>query len=161
MGHIAAVKKSGVPVVWQCDGVHGNGIVAKSNKYKTRNFDDIVAEISQCIAIHKRCGSVLGGIHVEATGQETVTECIGGCVGITEEGLPVNYETYCDPRLNYAQSIEAIFKVQGIGRITQQACEEERIDSAAFDFAWQGVRGVDRYGFLICFQSQIRVFDGG
>lgn len=35
------------------------------------------------------------------------------------------------------------------------------IDSAAFDFAWQGVRGVDRYGFLICFQSQIRVFDGG
>lgn len=109
--HIAAVKESGVPVVWQCDGVHGNGIVAKSNKYKTRKFDDIVAEISQAIAVHKRCGSVLGGIHVEASGQETITECLGGCVNITEEGLPANYETYCDPRLNYAQSIEAIFKV--------------------------------------------------
>merc|ERR1711879_758551 len=52
--HIEAVKATGVPVVWQCDAVHGN---------------DIVAEIVQCIAVHKRCGSVLGGIHVEATGQ--------------------------------------------------------------------------------------------
>ena len=31
----------------------------------------------------------------------------GGCVNITEEGLMSNYETYCDPRLNYGQSIEA------------------------------------------------------
>merc|ERR1712232_602559 len=94
--HIEAVKATGVPVVWQCDAVHGN---------------DIVAEIVQCIAVHKRCGSVLGGIHVEATGQETVTECLGGSVGITEDMLPLNYETVCDPRLNYAQSIETAFKV--------------------------------------------------
>merc|ERR1712207_120001 len=84
--HIEAVKATGVPVVWQCDAVHGNGIVAK------------------------RCGSILGGIHVEATGQETVTECLGGSVGITEDMLPLNYETVCDPRLNYAQSIETAFK---------------------------------------------------
>jgi len=109
--HIEAVKASGVPVVWQCDAVHGNGIVAKSNKYKTRDFKDIIAEISQCMAVHKKCGSVLGGIHLEFTGQETVTECLGGSVNITEEGLTANYETYCDPRLNYAQSIEASFRV--------------------------------------------------
>jgi 3-deoxy-7-phosphoheptulonate synthase len=109
--HIEAVKASGVPVVWQCDAVHGNGVVAKSNKMKTRNFDDIIAEFKQCHAVHERCGSVLGGIHVEVTGQETVTECLGGSVGITEEGLTVNYETYCDPRLNYAQSLEAAFRV--------------------------------------------------
>jgi 3-deoxy-7-phosphoheptulonate synthase len=108
--HIEAVKASGVPVVWQCDAMHGNGIVA-SNKYKTRKYDDIVAEICQAIAVHKRCGSILGGIHVEATGQETVTECLGGAVNITEEGLTANYETYCDPRLNYGQSLEAAFKV--------------------------------------------------
>jgi 3-deoxy-7-phosphoheptulonate synthase len=109
--HIEAVKKSGVPVVWQCDCVHGNGVVAKSNKYKTRKCEDILQEVIEAIAVHNRCGSVLGGIHIEATGQETVTECLGGCVGITEEGLTVNYETYCDPRLNYAQAIETVFKV--------------------------------------------------
>jgi len=111
--HIDAVKATGVPVVWQCDAVHGNGIVAESNKYKTRRMDDIVAEITKCIGVHKRCGTILGGIHLEMTGQETVTECLGGVVGLTEEMLPTNYETYCDPRLNYAQAIEAAFKVAG------------------------------------------------
>uniref|UniRef100_A0A7S4UUU4 Phospho-2-dehydro-3-deoxyheptonate aldolase n=1 Tax=Alexandrium monilatum TaxID=311494 RepID=A0A7S4UUU4_9DINO len=110
-GHIEAVKAAGVPVVWQCDAVHGNGIVAKSNNYKTRKMDDIVDEIVKCIGVHKRCGTVLAGIHLEMTGQETVTECLGGCIGITEDMLSTNYETYCDPRLNYAQSIETAFKV--------------------------------------------------
>jgi 3-deoxy-7-phosphoheptulonate synthase len=108
--HIEAVKQSGVPVVWQCDCVHGNGVVAKSNKYKTRKCDDILQEIVEAMAIHKREGSVLGGLHIEVSGQETITECLGGCVGITEEGLTANYETYCDPRLNYAQGIECIYK---------------------------------------------------
>mmetsp|Transcript_81294 Transcript_81294/g.263673 ORF Transcript_81294/g.263673 Transcript_81294/m.263673 type:complete len:430 (-) Transcript_81294:179-1468(-) len=110
-GHIQAVKESGIPVTWQCDGVHGNGIVAASNKFKTRRLEDIVQEIMECIAVHKKCGSILGGIHLEVTGQTSVTECLGGCVGLTEDMLPQNYETYCDPRLNYAQSIEAAFAV--------------------------------------------------
>lgn len=110
-GHIEAVKASGVPVVWQCDACHGNGIVAKSNKFKTRDTADILSEISKCMAVHKKCGSVLGGIHLEMTGQEGVTECLGGCVGLTEKGLEANYETYCDPRLNYAQAVEMVHKV--------------------------------------------------
>lgn len=109
--HIEAVKASGIPVVWQCDGVHGNGIVAKSNNYKTRRCEDILAEICESISVHKECGSILGGIHLEFSGQESITECLGGCIGLTEEMLTVNYETYCDPRLNYAQSIETTFKV--------------------------------------------------
>ena len=32
-------------------------------------------------------------------------------IGLTEDMLTKNYETYCDPRLNYAQSIETAFKV--------------------------------------------------
>merc|ERR1712039_871214 len=56
--HIEAVKATGVPVVWQCDAVHGKCIVAKSNNMKTRHMDDIVAEIVQCISVHRRCGSV-------------------------------------------------------------------------------------------------------
>jgi len=110
-GHIEAVKASGIPVVWQCDAVHGNGIVAKSNKYKTRHMDDVVSEIVKCIGIHKKCGTILGGFHLEFTGEETVTECLGGSVGITEEMLTGNYETLCDPRLNYAQAVETAFKV--------------------------------------------------
>jgi len=107
-GHIKAVKESGIPVVWQCDAVHGNGITA-SNKYKTRKMDDILKEIVEVMEVHKKNGSVLGGLHLELTGQPTVTECLGGACGITEEGLKRNYETYCDPRLNYSQAIEAAF----------------------------------------------------
>jgi len=110
-GHIEAVKATGIPVVWQCDAVHGNGIVAKSNNYKTRHMDDIVSEIMKCIGIHKKCGTILGGVHLEMTGEETVTECLGGCVGLTEEMLTSNYETLCDPRLNYGQAVETAFKV--------------------------------------------------
>jgi len=110
-GHIEAVKATGIPVVWQCDAVHGNAIVAQSNKYKTRHMDDVVSEIVKCIGVHKQCGSILGGIHLEVTGEETVTECLGGSMGITEEMLTGNYETLCDPRLNYAQTVETAFKV--------------------------------------------------
>jgi 3-deoxy-7-phosphoheptulonate synthase len=109
-GHLEAVKKSGVPVVWECDAVHGN-VVTASNKYKTRKLEDILEEIKNCIAVHRECGTVLGGIHLEVTAQKTVTECLGGCIGLTEDMLPTNYESYCDPRLNYAQSIEAAFLV--------------------------------------------------
>merc|ERR1712232_1086548 len=104
--HIKAVAESGVPVVWECDGVHGNTITA-SNKLKTRHFDDVVGECSKAIRIHRDNGSILAGVHWEFTGQQSVTECTGGCIGIKEGMLTKNYETYCDPRLNYFQGIEA------------------------------------------------------
>lgn len=109
-GHIEAVKKSGIPVVWQCDAVHGNVITA-SNKLKTRKVEDILSEITSCMKIHKEKGTILGGVHLEATGQKTVTECLGGCIGITEDGLLKNYETQCDPRMNYSQALETSFNV--------------------------------------------------
>ena len=68
--HIKAVQESGVPVVWQCDGVHGNTITA-SNKLKTRKFEDILGECSQALRIHKENSSVLAGVHLEMTGQAT------------------------------------------------------------------------------------------
>jgi 3-deoxy-7-phosphoheptulonate synthase len=107
--HIKAAQESGVPVVWQCDGVHGNTVTAAGNKLKTRKFDDVLGECTKALAIHRANGSVLGGIHLEMTGQASVTECTGGCINIFEEMLTKNYETYCDPRLNYAQAIEAAF----------------------------------------------------
>jgi len=109
--HIQAVKETGIPVVWQCDAVHGNGIVGPKTKVKTRHFDDILKEVFECMQVHKDNGSVLGGIHLECTGQPTVTECLGGCIGMDEDMLGTNYETWCDPRLNYSQAVEAAFKV--------------------------------------------------
>jgi len=106
--HIKAVQQSGVPVVWQADGMHGNTFAA-CNKLKTRKFDDVLGECLKALRIHKAHGTVLAGVHLELTGGTTVTECTGGCVNIDEQMLTTNYESYCDPRLNYDQAIEAAF----------------------------------------------------
>ncbi|KUF94752.1 hypothetical protein AM588_10004862 [Phytophthora nicotianae] len=105
--HIAAVKAAGLKVIWSCDPCHGNTIVAE-NGYKTRPFDRIFGELEQTLEIHREAGSALGGVHFELTG-ENVTECIGGPQGIDEGDLPLRYTSYCDPRLNYSQSMEVAF----------------------------------------------------
>jgi 3-deoxy-7-phosphoheptulonate synthase len=104
---IRAVQREGHPVVWSCDPMHGNVIKAESG-YKTRPFDRILAEVRGFFAVHRAEGTHAGGIHVEMTGQD-VTECTGGAVAITDEGLADRYHTHCDPRLNAAQSLELAF----------------------------------------------------
>ena len=52
----------------------------------------------------------MGGAHFELTG-ENVTECIGGPQNLDDGDLHLNYTTYCDPRLNYAQSMEVSFRL--------------------------------------------------
>lgn len=108
-GLIQAVKREGFPVIWSSDPMHGNTFSA-SNNLKTRNFDHILEEIKSAFAIHRSEGSYLGGVHLELTG-DNVTECVGGANGLTETGLDQNYETFCDPRLNYEQSLEMAFLV--------------------------------------------------
>lgn len=106
---IQAVRKADLPVVWSVDPMHGNGIKTEGG-VKTRDFDAILAEVQESFEVHKKEGSALGGIHFELTGQD-VTECIGGAAGITADQLDQNYETYCDPRLNYSQSLEMAFLI--------------------------------------------------
>lgn len=65
-------------------------------------------ELEKTLEIHARYKSRLGGVHFELTG-ENVTECIGGPEGINEVDLPLHYTSYCDPRLNYSQSMEIAF----------------------------------------------------
>jgi len=60
--------------------------------------------------VHRECGSRLGGVHFELTG-ENVTECTGGPQNLLEADLPLRYTTYCDPRLNYAQGMELAFLI--------------------------------------------------
>jgi 3-deoxy-7-phosphoheptulonate synthase len=108
-GFIRAIKQEGHPVVWSCDPMHGNTF-STENSVKTRSFDDILEEIRSTFAVHRAEGSYLGGVHLEMTG-DNVTECVGGANGLNEAGLDTNYETYCDPRLNYEQSLEMAFLV--------------------------------------------------
>ena len=104
---VRAVQREGREVVWSCDPMHGNTVKA-ANGYKTRPFERILAEVKGFFAVHRAEGTHAGGIHAEMTGQN-VTECTGGAVAITDEGLVDRYHTHCDPRLNAGQSLELAF----------------------------------------------------
>ena len=106
---VESVRDAGRNVVWSCDPMHGNTIKS-SNGYKTRKFDDILAEIKAFFQVHKAAGTYAGGVHFEMTGQD-VTECLGGNQQITELSLQDRYHTHCDPRLNSSQSVELAFTI--------------------------------------------------
>jgi 3-deoxy-7-phosphoheptulonate synthase len=108
-GLVEAVKRSGRLVLWVCDPMHGNTQIAPSG-LKTRDFDDILREVESTFDVHAACGSHLGGVHFEMTGED-VTECIGGAAGITVDDLDKNYASACDPRLNYRQTLEMGFRI--------------------------------------------------
>jgi 3-deoxy-7-phosphoheptulonate synthase len=111
---IEAVRGAGARVLWLCDPMHGNTQSA-SNGLKTRRFDDILAELAQAFAIHARCGSVLGGVHLELTGED-VTECTGGARNLTDADLERAYRSSVDPRLNYEQALELAMKIVALQR---------------------------------------------
>ena len=106
---IETVKRSGHVVVWCSDPMHGNTVKA-SNGYKTRAFDQVLAEVKAFFDVHRQTGTYAGGIHVEMTGDD-VTECVGGVSAVTEANLSDRYHTYCDPRLNASQALELAFLV--------------------------------------------------
>jgi 3-deoxy-7-phosphoheptulonate synthase len=106
---IEAVTEAGHPVVWACDPMHGNTFTSEGGR-KTRRFDDIMAELHEFFAVHRRLGTWPGGVHVELTGDD-VTECLGGAEEIVEGDLHQRYLTACDPRLNARQSLDLAFGV--------------------------------------------------
>jgi 3-deoxy-7-phosphoheptulonate synthase len=108
---VQAVQQSGHPVLWLCDPMHGNTQTA-GNGLKTRAFDDIAKELSESFRIHRECGSRLGGVHLELTGED-VTECVGGARGLTEVDLERAYRSQVDPRLNYEQALELAMSIVG------------------------------------------------
>jgi 3-deoxy-7-phosphoheptulonate synthase len=108
-GLVEVVKRAGRTVLWVCDPMHGNTQVAPSG-LKTRDFDDILREVEATFDVHDGCGTHLGGVHFELTGED-VTECIGGAAGITVDDLDRNYASACDPRLNYRQALEMGFRI--------------------------------------------------
>ncbi|KAM0792529.1 hypothetical protein ACM66B_005198 [Microbotryomycetes sp. NB124-2] len=118
-GHIEAVLKSGHPAIFCSDPMHGNTKNA-SGGVKTRAMHDIVSEIAASLRIHASMGSRLGGIHLELTGDITkdghsVTECTGGSMELGEHELGLRFESYCDPRLNFEQSLDVAFMLSQAG----------------------------------------------
>ena len=118
-GLIKSVQASGAEVLWMCDPMHGNTEATKEG-YKTRRFDNILAELETAFRIHTDLGSYLGGVHFELTG-ENVTECTGGARGLTDADLRRAYRTQVDPRLNYEQAMEIAMRIAGLrsGRAAQ------------------------------------------
>ena len=92
--------------------MHGN-TQSTASGVKTRRFDDILSEVTQAFEIHARCGSILGGVHLELTGED-VTECTGGARNLADEDLQRAYKTTVDPRLNYEQALELAMKIAAI-----------------------------------------------
>jgi len=111
---VRAVQDEGGVVAWLCDPMHGNTVTTGTG-CKTRRFTDVLSELAETYALHEQNGSTLAGVHFELT-WEDVTECIGGAVNLAESDLSTNYQTYCDPRLNYAQSMEMAFLISGLLR---------------------------------------------
>ena len=106
---VEKVEANGHPVVWVCDPMHGNTREAAGG-VKTRQFEDVAAEVHGFFEVHQKLGTFPGGLHIELTGDD-VTECLGGVGGPQEQDLPYRYETACDPRLNRVQSLELAFEV--------------------------------------------------
>ncbi|SMX75965.1 MULTISPECIES: class II 3-deoxy-7-phosphoheptulonate synthase [unclassified Brevibacterium] len=96
-------------VTWVCDPMHGNTITSNTG-YKTRRFEDVMAEVEGFFTAHQNAGTIPGGLHIELTGDD-VTEIMGGATEIDDEGLRRRYETLVDPRLNHDQSLEMAFQV--------------------------------------------------
>lgn len=112
---VEAVQREGLQVLWMCDPMHGNTRTT-ADGYKTRSFEEIESELEQAFEIHASCGSIMGGVHIELTG-ENVTECTGGARGLSEADLHRAYESEVDPRLNYEQSLElALLVADKLGR---------------------------------------------
>ena len=108
---IEAVRETGRQVLWVCDPMHGNTETA-SNGLKTRRFEHILGEVQAAFRIHEACGSRLGGVHCELTG-ENVTECTGGARGLADADLSRAYRSAVDPRLNYEQALELAMLIAG------------------------------------------------
>ena len=106
---IAAVREAGQNVAWSCDPMHGNTTTTDTG-LKTRDYDCILKELEAAFELHAADGGQLAGVHFELTGED-VTECTGGPQELSEADLSRSYETYCDPRLNYAQSLELALRI--------------------------------------------------
>ncbi|GAA2014518.1 phenazine biosynthesis protein PhzC [Nocardiopsis rhodophaea] len=99
---VAAVDRSGVPVLWLCDPMHGNTVPGRAG-HKTRLIGDVSYETRAFVRILRRTGQHPGGLHLELT-PYGVDECVEDEREATAEQWPRCYRSVCDPRLNAEQA---------------------------------------------------------
>jgi 3-deoxy-7-phosphoheptulonate synthase len=81
---------------WLTDG-NSFSTQTSASGLKTRHFGTIISELTACLRIHAACGSRLGGVSLEFTGElneglSSVTECVGGSMELSEEQLGLRYQ---------------------------------------------------------------------
>ncbi|HLJ98555.1 MAG TPA: 3-deoxy-7-phosphoheptulonate synthase, partial [Streptosporangiaceae bacterium] len=101
---VEAVCRSGHPVIWLCDPMHGNTIAAPDGR-KARLVEDVAREVREFRRAVAAGGGVAGGLHLE-TCPEEVTECVADAWALRE--TPRLSTSLCDPRLNPAQAISVV-----------------------------------------------------
>mgnify|MGYP005990735509 CR=1 FL=1 len=103
-GLVEAVRAEGYPVIWLCDPMHGNAVVAPSGK-KTRVLETLIEELRLFCWAVSDAGGVAGGVHLETT-PDDVLECVA-TVGDLGSAV-LRHTTFCDPRLNPAQAVTLV-----------------------------------------------------
>ncbi len=94
---IKVIKAEGKAVILMCDPMHGNTMITEGQK--TRNINTILLELKCFIFILKAEKMHFGGVHLEMT-HKKILECVD------DNQMVQDYRSYCDPRLNYQQSIK-------------------------------------------------------
>ena len=80
-----------------CLKFHHRSTLTSGTGLKTRHFGTIISELTASLRIHASCGSRLGGVSLEFTGEFndegfSVTECTGGSMELSEEQLGLRYQ---------------------------------------------------------------------
>jgi 3-deoxy-7-phosphoheptulonate synthase len=102
---VGALEATGANAVWMCDPMHGNTFAAPSG-IKARSMLDIRSDLSDTIDMLAAHGHGLAGVHLE-TSPDEIAECVGSRDSEEElRALGSRFRSKCDPRLNYAQTIE-------------------------------------------------------
>lgn len=101
---IQEIKKNNFRIIWCCDPMHGNSLIDQDG-IKIRHLDTISNELQLTIKTLNDHDEQLGGLHCEVAGNH-VAECLGGYSIEQKKNLSEAYQSYCDPRLNYFQSLE-------------------------------------------------------
>jgi 3-deoxy-7-phosphoheptulonate synthase len=105
---VAAVRAAGHPVIWMCDPMHGNTMTTAQGQ-KTRYVDTVTSELRRFRAIVENEGAPPGGLHLETT-PDHVMECVPNESEVGRIGAAGtdDYRSFCDPRLNPGQAVEAV-----------------------------------------------------
>ncbi|KAL9616283.1 MAG: hypothetical protein Q9160_008823 [Pyrenula sp. 1 TL-2023] len=157
---IRAVHTAGHRPVWLCDPCHGNTFamtMTATMSLRTRFTETMLAEVKATDAVHRSCGGVprLGGLHLEQTGEDDVTECADYAAGLVDSGggaaaalgggdslQLTTYRTLCDPRLSRGQASRLVQEYARFVKSQEGQQQEYRAAAASLDRGYSNTEAV-------------------